>query len=222
MSSSSAPATPPKDLWTWLATLRPMSALIDIGANDGAFGEFLGTFLQVDRAYCFEPQPALQAQIVERMKKVPRCRVFPVALSDQNGEAEFFLNSNHPSSSLLHVSEHSVREFPQTAGEAATRVPLARLDDLLTDEDLAGEVFLKIDVQGAEDRVIRGGQRVFSRVRWVLIEMSFVPFYDDQPLFEEVHDQLAKLGFRFVGMKNQIDSPRTGQPLFAHCLYRRS
>lgn len=221
MSQSSEPTPPRKDLWSWLAGFRPMGTLVDIGANDGAFGEFLAGFLQVQRSHSFEPQPGLRAQVEARMAKVPESRVYSVALSDCEGTAEFFLNSNHPSSSLLRVSEHSKREFPQTSGEQAVSVPLARLDDLLPGQELVGDVFVKIDVQGVEDRVIRGGQRVFGRARFVLIEMSFVPFYDGQPLFEEVHDLLAGLGFRFCGMKNQIDSPQTGQPLFAHCLYRR-
>lgn len=195
--------------------------MIDIGANDGAFGEFLAQFLQVKRAYFFEPQLALRPQIEARNLNGAERRIYPVALSDEVGTSVFFANSNHPSSSLLRVTEHSKREFPQTSGEERTEVPLARLDDVLKDEDLIGDVFLKIDVQGVEDRVIRGGARIFARVKFVMIEMSFVPFYENQPLFEEVHDQLVGLGFRFAGMKNQIDSPRTGQPLFAHCLYYR-
>jgi hypothetical protein len=31
----------------------------------------------------------------------------------------------------------------------------------------------------------------------------------------------VECGLRLAGIKNQIDNPETGQPLFAHCLYRR-
>jgi FkbM family methyltransferase len=216
----SAPPPAP-DIWAWLASMPPFGTLIDIGANDGAFGEFLARHLQVRRAYFFEPQLSLIAQIEARDCGGAKIKVFATALGEARGQADFFENSNHPSSSLLRVTEYSKREFPQTAGERKTTVQMARLDDLLRESDLEGEIFLKIDVQGVEDQVIRGGQRIFSRVRFVLIEMSFVPFYETQPLFEEVHALLVALGFRFVGIRNQIDSPHTGQPLFAHCLYRR-
>ena len=220
MSTTPPPKAP--DLWSWLATIRPLGTLIDIGANDGAFGEFLAQFLMVKRAFFFEPQAKLRPLIESRDLRGAQSKIFITALSDTSGTAEFFVNSNHPSSSLLNVSEHSKREFPQTAGETRTVVPLQRLDDLLAGEDIVDDVFIKIDVQGVEDKVIRGGAKTFARARWVMIEMSFVPFYEGQPLFEEVHQQLVDLGFRFVGMKNQIDSPKTGQPLFAHCLYRRT
>jgi FkbM family methyltransferase len=222
MSDSSAPVSRPPDIWTWLASLAPLGTLVDIGANDGAFGEFLANHLRVERAYFIEPLARLRPQIEARVLRTARPHIFLTALSDEAGTATFYENSNHPSSSLLHVSEISKREFPQTAGESRLEVPVTRLDDLLAEADLPGDIFIKIDVQGFEDRVIRGGQRVFAAARFVMIEMSFMPFYDGQPLFEEVHLQLTALGFRFAGMKNQIDSPRTGQPLFAHCLYRRT
>jgi len=62
---------------------------------------------------------------------------------------------------------------------------------------------------------------VFSAAKIVLVEMSFVPIYQGQPLFEEVHRLLERCGLRLAGFKNQIEQPQTGQPLFAHCLYHR-
>ena len=98
---------------------------------------------------------------------------------------------------------------------------VARLDDVLDSEQLERDILVKVDVQGVEDRVIRGGRSVFAAARYVLIEMSFVPMYDNQPLFEEVHRQLEELGLRLAGFKDQIGNAETGQPLFAHCLYHR-
>ena len=92
---------------------------------------------------------------------------------------------------------------------------------MLPVDTLERDIMIKIDVQGAEDRVIRGGRAVFSAAKIVLIEMSFVPFYDEQPLFEEVHGLLEACGLRLAGFKNQINDPGSGRPLFAHCLYRR-
>jgi hypothetical protein len=51
--------------------------------------------------------------------------------------------------------------------------------------------------------------------------MSFAAMYDGQPMFEEIHELLYGCGLRFIGMKNQIEDPDTGQPLFVHCFYRR-
>lgn len=108
------------------------------------------------------------------------------------------------------------------AGELPIQVKMARLDDLLDVEDLKADVFIKVDVQGFEDRVIKGGVNTFLKAKYVLIEMSFVPIYVGQPLFSQVHVQLTELGYELGGMKNQVCATSSGQPLFAHFLYIRN
>jgi FkbM family methyltransferase len=209
------------ELLVWLARTQAIVTLIDIGANTGDFAEYLASVLRPQRVYAFEPVPACLPALRAKAATVPGLTVFDVALSDEAGEATFFVNSYRPSSSLLHVAEVSRTEFPGTAGETPIRVRLARLDDVLNAPELQRDIFIKIDVQGVEDRVIRGGVRVFGAAQSVLVEMSFVRMYEQQPLFEEIHDLLVGLGLRFAGMRNQVSSARTGQPLFAHCLYLR-
>jgi FkbM family methyltransferase len=152
---------------------------------------------------------------------MPNLKVHPVALSHEAGTATFYRNRYGPASSLLRVSEHSRRAFPETGHESPEHVVTAKLDDVLPSDSLERDILIKIDVQGAEDRVIQGGSAVFSAAAFVMIEMAFVPIYDGQPLFEEVHALLRACGLRLAGFKNQIDEAQTGQPLFAHCLYHR-
>jgi FkbM family methyltransferase len=220
--SAAADVAAASDVLGWLSTTQTIATVIDIGANTGDFGEFLSSILRPHRVYAFEPLPACLPALRAKARTLPGLTVFDVALSDQAGEATFFINSYHPSSSLLRVGEISREEFPHTAGETPIRVRLARLDDMLDVAKLERDIFIKIDVQGVEDRVIRGGGRVFGAASSVLVEMSFVPMYDGQPLFEEIHDLLVGLGLRFAGIRNQVSSTTTSQPLFAHCLYVRA
>src|SRR5204863_5653458 len=152
---------------------------------------------------------------------IPALTIHQLALADEPGRETFFENGYGPASSLLRISDLSKSAFPETDRESATTVKVARLDDVLDASSLERDVLIKIDVQGVEDRVIRGGRAVFSAAKIVLIEMSFTAMYDRQPLFEEVHTLLEECGLRLAGFKNQIDSVETGQPLFAHCFYRR-
>jgi len=154
-------------------------------------------------------------------KSVPNLTVHRLALADVPGEATFYENGYAPASSLLRVSDLTRRVFPETRRETAVTVALARLDDVLPVEALKRDIMIKMDVQGVEDRVIRGGRGVFSAASIVLVEMAFVAIYEGQPLFDEVHGLLESCGLRLAGFKNQIDDPQTGQPLFAHCLYHR-
>lgn len=217
-----SPTPPPsKDVWSWLHTSASIGTVIDIGANTGDYAEFLNSFFKPNAIFAFEPLASCQPRLQALAEQIPHLRVFQVALADEAGEEPFWENDYGPSSSLLHVSDIHKRAFPHTAGESQSRVQLARLDDMLDASTLEGDIFIKIDVQGVEDRVIKGGQAVFSAAELVLVEMSFVAMYESQPMFEEIHSLLTACGLRFVGMKNQIDDPDTGQPLFVHCFYRR-
>ena len=209
------------DIWDWLRATADVRTVVDIGANDGAYSEYLHGFFTPAVIHAIEPLPACQEKLRARQRRMPGLQIHDVALDERAGEATFFSNSYAPASSLLRLSRLSKQAFPETERESPTSVRLARLDDVLDADRLERDVLIKIDVQGVEDRVIRGGQRVFAAARFVLIEMSFVAMYEGQPLFDEVHALLAELGLRLAGFKDQIDDPETGQPLFAHCLYHR-
>ena len=218
VGASSAGSSP--DIWSWLRATGGIRTILDIGANNGEFAEFLSSYFDARRTIAIEPLPACAARIRQRENQIRNLTVFECAASDRDGRETLFENAYAPASSLLPVGEISAREFPQTAScQKKMEVAVHRLDDLIDPNALERAVLIKIDVQGLEDKVIRGGARTFQAARFVLIEMSFVPMYDGQPLFEEVHDLLADIGFRFAGIKNQVDSPTTGQPLFMHCLY---
>jgi FkbM family methyltransferase len=205
-------------LFQWLRKTARVGTVIDIGANDGEFLEFLQRFFNAERSLAFEPIPAARAVLEKR--GIPGLKVFPHALSDAEGTTTFEINRYGPASSMLPVSDLSRSEFPQTSTIAERIVvPLARLDDLVDPENLPHGMFVKMDVQGVEDKVIAGGRAVIGQADWVLVEVSFRPMYEGQSLFEEVHGPLAALGFRLAGIKNQL-SARSGEPLFGHFLYR--
>jgi hypothetical protein len=83
-----------------------------------------------------------------------------------------------------------------------------------------GETLLKLDVQGNELRVLRGGRRTLSRVDHVLCEVNFDLLFEGQASFAEIHDELAKAGFRYAGALLQIHG-ENGRVVFADELFTR-
>lgn len=211
-----------KDLWNWLRAYGNIRSVIDIGANNGEFAEFMSTYFDAKITIAIEPLPGYDILIQERLKKIQNLYVFNCAVSDQIGITQFRVNPYSPASSLLETTAFSTTEFPQVLDkehQTLVDIEIKKLDDILKGLELEENLLIKIDVQGLEDKVIKGGMEIFKRASFVLIEMSFIEIYLGQPLFEEVHQLLRQCGFRFSGIKNQIDAPSSGQPLFAHCLY---
>jgi FkbM family methyltransferase len=209
------------DMWVWLRKNYAINTIIDIGANNGDFAEFLANYFQAEETYAFEALPSYIPELEAKKATISNFHIFNVALSDRNGTEIFYQNSYGPASSFLPVSNISKNEYPETEGETETLVKVSKIDELLEIENFLPDILIKIDVQGWEDKVIKGGYKVFSCAKFVLIEMSFVPLYENQALFEEVHSLLVDLGYRLAGFKNQVNSIQSGQPLFAHCLYWR-
>ena len=104
--------------------------MIDIGA---AIGEY-ATNLDFNKIYVFEPDKKLlwtcQANLVNADKE-DKAETFQVALSDKEGEDTIFVNG--------------INEF--------RKVPVKTLDSF----NLKDIGFIKIDVEGFEEKVIRGG-----------------------------------------------------------------
>jgi Methyltransferase FkbM domain len=79
-------------------------------------------------------------------------------------------------------------------------VRVARLDQTLASND--GErIYLKIDVQGYELRVLAGADRTLARVVAVEMELALAGLYNDQPLLRDQIDVLGGLGFEIFSLE---------------------
>lgn len=128
------------------AVLEHDSVCVDAGAHRGAVLELIVRFAPDARHVAFEPIPQLADELRERFAGVD---VHQAALSDTVGSVTFQFFPEHADSSgiqpLAHLSEATPVDVPTTT-----------LDETLGD---AGPVrFLKIDVEGAELAMIRGGK----------------------------------------------------------------
>jgi FkbM family methyltransferase len=85
-------------------------------------------------------------------------------------------------------------------------IPSAALDSLITDGETID--FLKIDVEGAELRVLRGADKLLSggRILFLQSEFQVLPYYDEHPLLGDQQRYLADRGFRLIDLV--FDHPR--------------
>jgi len=200
-----------------------IATVIDVGANEGQFAALMRELLPEARVWSFEPLPDVFARLASRFAADPLVTVLPYALSDHEGEALIQRSAFSPSSSLLPMAELHQREWPFTAECSEVAVELRTLDGLLRQEVITplGNVLVKLDVQGHEDAVIRGGQQLLAVARLVIVEVSFEPLYHGQPLFADIHTLLSRLGFVYRGSLDQYFSPALNRFLFADAVFEK-
>ncbi len=193
----------------WMRALG-IDTVLDIGANIGQFAAQARIDFPSAHIYSFEPLPDCFRRLVRSRAGDDRFTGFDVALTDISGTVDLRRSSSSASSSLLRMADLHRESFPATAGETVVTVNAQRLDDVARTLSLGQHILLKMDVQGAEDRVIRGGAGTIARADVVLTETSFLELYEKQPLFHDIYLSLTKLGFRYMGSAGYLPSPIHG------------
>lgn len=143
-----------------LHVLRPGDLLLDIGANIGSY-TVLASRLCGARTIAFEPDPgtvsALKKNIaangLEGLARVEEC-----ALGDRNGEIQFT------------VGLDTVNRVAEGTDLPSRTVAVRRLDDVCRDENPA---LIKMDVEGFEDQVLTGAERVLAKPSLLAVQSEF-------------------------------------------------
>jgi FkbM family methyltransferase len=143
--------------------LKPGINCIDIGCHRG---EFLNLFLRWapgGRMYAFEPIPSLFEELRQKYQGVKDVMIHKVALFDFAGETSFQYVLNAPAYSGIKRRRYDLRK-PEI--EEIT-VPAGKLDQFIPSNETIG--FIKIDVEGAEYYVLKGGSETIKRSHPIII-----------------------------------------------------
>jgi FkbM family methyltransferase len=194
---------------------RP-AVVLDCGANIGQTARNLRQAYPEATIYCFEPVQDICDQLVRASAAL---NIIPVqsAVSDRNGWADINLTASSESHSLLGQLEgfNPLAEHLQVIG--SERVRMVRLDDWCPEVDIdpASVGILKMDVQGAELMALRGAENMLQTVRAVLLEVAFVPFYRNCPLFEQIEAFMRGHGFARRALYASVRPDIWGDALYA-------
>jgi FkbM family methyltransferase len=172
--------------------LEPDSDCLDVGAHAGDVLREMVRIAPGGRHVAWEPLPAFASRL---RQAYPPVELREAALSDSAGEREFAHVVADPG-----WSGFVARPTP-AGGEVETiTVRTERLDDALPEG--VQPAFVKIDVEGAEEQMLRGALATLRRHRPVIAfehGLGSADHYGTTP--EAVHRLLtAELGYRIHGL----------------------
>jgi FkbM family methyltransferase len=202
-----------------------VQTVIDVGANRGQFAKNARKLFPNAIIHCFEPLP-MAAEALEHWaaSQAGKIRVHRMAVGAEKGRAVMWHHIDHdPSSSLLPTTSITDSIFPQTRRRREIEVAITTLDSHFG-AYLAmglGRLLVKVDVQGFEDRVIAGGQKIFRIVDIAILEISVRSLYEGQPGFSEILFALKELGLFYIGNLEQIHDAK-GQPIYFDAVFARA
>jgi FkbM family methyltransferase len=187
---------------TALALLSRRVRVVDVGAQSLGDGtrpySSLAALTAID-IVGFDPLANRLEEPATREVTDGSLELVPCALGD-GAEHLLYVNNNDATSSLFPLNvKHNARfnGLAKLETVRTERVTTRRLDDVLP----TGPVdFLKLDVQGAELMVMRGGPVATASAAVVHCEVEFSPIYEGQPLYPEIQQELQRHGFMLIDL----------------------
>ncbi|CAK0781270.1 FkbM family methyltransferase [Gammaproteobacteria bacterium] len=196
--------------------------IVDVGANTGQFTVASAKLIPGVCIYSFEPQPACIAVLERNLSSLDNVTLHPLALGEAEGEVLFNLNTHSHSSSFLQLADAHRAAFPQAQETKRIPVKVSTLDLVFGENRLERPVLLKLDVQGYETQVLSGAKTTLQQVDYVVLEASFKPMYEGEPLFLDIMRIMEGHGFSFLRPVGWLTDPTTGEVLQMDALFINS
>lgn len=184
-----------------------VTTIFDVGAHEGQTIEEYEKIFPNAHFFSFEPFPDTYARLSHLQKA--NVTAFPFGFSDRVERQTFFANRGSATNSLLPLAGSAqttwgghVYLYPS----GAVTCEFSTLDKFVSDAQIFEIDFLKIDVQGAEYKVIEGGAKVLSSgvVNVVKCEVILAETYEGQRPLDEYLKRFYSFGFELVNICDHV------------------
>lgn len=187
---------------------NPNSNLVifDIGAYRGYMALNYKKLFPNSKIYCFEPFPGSYSILNDLVGGKNGYEIFNFGLSDNSGQADFYSNIYSPTNSLLKTESlaNSIWGDNLLDSKEVITVKLKTLDEVVLENKIDRIDILKIDVQGAEYKVIIGGEKTLKKgiVKIVYTEIITLPTYQGQTDLESMIRLFREMDFELFSIYN--------------------
>ncbi|MDH5546807.1 MAG: FkbM family methyltransferase [Gammaproteobacteria bacterium] len=200
-----------------------IDVVFDVGANRGFYAREMRTAIGYSgKIVSFEPLSGTFSQLQKTSSNDKNWIAVNCALGDKAGKVEINVSDNTYSSSLLPMMKNHLDSAPYSKYVRTETVEVKTIDDIFDDYcSSENNIYLKIDSQGYEEKILKGAKNRLSLIDTVQLEMSLVPLYEGELLFGELHKLLTEKGYTLVSFEEGFHNPKTGQLLQVDGIYHR-
>jgi len=166
-------------------------AILDIGAHTGQFYGWAKNTWPISVIWMIESNEVHESTL-KNLTINKDDEYLITALGDEEREVTFYTRKDKPhTEGNSYYKEANYWDVPHLVLESKRK--LQRLDDLFTE----GTEFelIKLDTQGSELDILKGGKNLVSKSSAVILEVSYVEYNLESPLAEEVIDYMKSVGF---------------------------
>lgn len=191
---------------------------IDVGAHYGEYTKFLVSTGFFSNVISFEPNPESYLKLLNEVPQTVDCGHKGVnsALSSKSGAMELYCNGDTATASLLRYGSNYLNHGTLKKHT----VQVSTLDEYLSSNPVGGKLqFLKIDTQGNDLSVIKGGERTILANRPIIqTEFIYIPLYEGQCSPAELSEALFQLDYEMYSLNNLHVTPE-GRLAFCDAIF---
>jgi FkbM family methyltransferase len=192
-----------------------INLVYDVGANHGQFAMELISNNFLGKIVSFEPVSSSHDVLLSNSNKFKNWVVEErCALGERNLKTQINISASSASSSILKMTTTHLDAAPYTVNVSSENVIILKMDNFYDKYECESScLFIKIDTQGFEHHVLKGGLKSLKIAKVLQLELSIVELYEGQTLMLEMIRYLENLGFKLWGLDPAFVDVKTGQML---------
>ncbi len=187
--------------------------IVEAGVYNGLDTFAMATMWPTSTIHGFEPIPTLLAEAKKNCLGLSNVHLYPLALSNKNGWATFYVSSgaSNASSSLLPPALH-LAHVPTVSFNKTIDVETITLDDWAKKYNIDKVDFLWLDMQCFEMQMLKASTTILKTVKVIMTEVNLVELYQGCMLYVPFKEWLESEGFEVV--KEDLPLNAWGDVLF--------
>lgn len=173
--------------------------IVEAGTCDGRDTLQMSQLWKDSKIHTFEPIPELFLKASINLEKAKNVRIYPLALSNINGETEIHVSGglSDGSSSILPPLKH-LDVHPDVSFTKKIKIKCTTLDDWATKEGIEKIDLMWLDMQGMEYNVLQAGTKTLKNTKAIFTEVSLIETYQGVILYPEFRKWLESCGFEVI------------------------
>ena len=166
--------------------------ILDIGAHTGQFHGWARVYWPDSFIYMIEANQIHESSL-DRLSMISGDTKYKIAaLGDEERKVTFYTRSDKPQTEgNSYYKEANYWDIPQLVQE--NTMTLQKLDDIFKNSYVFD--LIKIDTQGSELDILKGGTNLVSKAKVVILEVSLIEYNEGAPTAEETIDYMIEMGF---------------------------
>ena len=162
------------------------NSILDIGAHHGEFSKFCKSLWKDVDLFMIEGNDECDSIL----DNVPFDHCI-VLLSDTNKEVTLYLNPNNLDCTGTSYYKERTRHYKNSI---EIKKNTYTLDEVVEDIDKKYDI-IKIDTQGSELDIIKGGLKTVQNCSYLIMEVPTLQYNEGSPLFDEIIEYMNNIGF---------------------------